>query len=144
MRFAECYPTYIDRLLDGTEFPISLAAMRPLKPYLIAVGGLITALFSAIFVGAHPGLRTAVPVTTPQPDLQSKTVVSTHEVGASRDARLASQTPPPPLQSQTADFPGSETRRLAHEFSASMPWTVFERMADRRALSLVGVVELRI
>src|SRR5688500_2968430 len=118
--------------------------MRPLKPYLIAVGGLITALFSAVFVGAHPGLRTAVPVTTPQPDLQSKTVASTHEVGASRDARLANQTPAPPLQSPTADFSASEPLRLANEFSASMQRRVFERIVDRRALSLVGVVELRI
>lgn len=130
--------------LDGMGIPISLLAMRPLKPYLIAVSGLITALFSAVFLGAHPGPTTAAPITTPQPDLQSKSVVSRSEVVASRDAKPADKTPAPQLDSPTVDFPGSETLRSAPEFSASVPRTVPERIVDRRALSLVGIVELRI
>jgi hypothetical protein len=118
--------------------------MRPLKPYLMAVGGLFTALFSAVFIGAHPGPTTAAPVTTPQPDLQSKSVVPRSEVVASRDAKLADKTPPPRLDSPTADFPQSETLRSTLQFSASVPRTAPERLVDRRALSLVGIVELRI
>src|SRR5688500_17093036 len=117
--------------------------MRPLKPYLMAVGGLITALFSAVFLGAHPGPTTAAPVTTPQPDLQSKSVVPRGEVLASRDAKPAN-TQAPQLDSPTVDFPESETLRSAPEFWASVPRTVSERIIDRRALSLVGIVELRI
>ena len=118
--------------------------MRPLKPYLMAVGGLITALFSAVFLGAHPGPTTTVPVTTPQPDLQSKSAGARSEVVASRDAKPANKTPAPQLHSPTADFPGSETLRSATEFSASVQRTASERIVDRRAISLVGVVELRI
>ena len=118
--------------------------MRPLKPYLMAVGGLITALFSAVFLGAHPGPITAAPVTTPQPDLQSKSVVPRSELLASRDAKPADKTPAPQLDSPTVDFPESETLRSAPEPNASAPQTVSERIIDRRALSLVGIVELRI
>jgi len=118
--------------------------MRPFKPYLMSLGGLITALFSVVFLGAHPGPKTAVPVTTPQPDLQSKTVVSASEVAANREAKLANPTPAPQPHTPTADFSGSETLRLAHEFSASVQQRVSERIVDRRALSLVGIVELRI
>jgi hypothetical protein len=118
--------------------------MRPLKPYLIAVSGLITALFSAVFLGAHPGPTTAAPVTTPQPDLQSRSVVPGGEVVASRDAKPAEKVPAPRLDSLSADSPESETLRSAPEFGTSVLWTVSERIVDRRALSLVGIVELRI
>jgi hypothetical protein len=118
--------------------------VRPLKPYLMAVSGLITALFSAVFLGAHPGPGNAAPVTTPQPDLQSKGVVSRSEVLASRDAKPANNIPAPQLDSPTADFPERETLRPALELSASAPRTISDRIVDRRALSLVGVVELRI
>ena len=118
--------------------------MRPLKPYLMAVSGLITALFSAVFLGAHPGPGTAAPVTTPQPDLQSKGVVSRSELLASRDAKPANHIPAPRLDSPTADFPDRETLQPALELSATASRTLTERIVDRRALSLVGVVELRI
>jgi hypothetical protein len=118
--------------------------MRPLKPYLMAVGGFITALFSAVFIGAHPGPTTAAPVTTPQPDLQSKSVGPRSEVVASRDAKPADKTPAAQLDSSTADFTESETLRSAPQFGASAPRTPPARLVDRRALSLVGVVELRI
>jgi hypothetical protein len=130
--------------LDGTEIPTSFAAMRPLKPYLMALGGVITALFSVVFLGAHPGPKTIAPVTTPQPDLQSKTVGSPSEVVANRDAKPALKTPAPPLHSPTADSAGSETLRLAHAVGPSAQERASERVVDRRALSLVGIVELRI
>jgi hypothetical protein len=118
--------------------------MRPLKPYLIAVSGLITALFSAVFLGAHPGPTTAAPVTTPQPDLQSRSVVPGGEVVASRDAKPAEKVPAPRLDSLSADYPESETLRSAPEFGAAMPQPAPGRIVDRRALSLGGIVELRI
>jgi hypothetical protein len=121
-----------------------LATVRPLKPYLVAVSGLITALFSAVFLGAHPAPTAVAPVTTSQPDLQSKSVVSRSEVVASREAKPAGKTPAPRLDSPTADFPGSETLQSAQQLNASVQRTVSERIVDRRALSLVGIVVLRI
>ena len=118
--------------------------MRPLKPYLMAVGGLITALFSAVFLGAHPGPANAAPATTQQPDLQSKSVVPRSEIFASRDAKPADKIPASQLDSPTVDFPGSETLRSVPAFSATVPRPMSERLVDRRALSLVGIVELRI
>ena len=124
--------------------PISLATMRPLKPYLVALSGLITALFSAVFLGAHSAPTTVARVTTLQPDLQSKSVGSRSELVASRDAKPANKTPSPQLHSPTADFSGSETLRIAQQLNAPVQRTVPERIVDRRALSLVGIVELRI
>ena len=118
--------------------------MRPLKPYLVAVSGLITALFSAVFLGAQHGPSTMARVTTTQPDLQSKSAVSRSEVVASREAKPASKIPASQLDSPTTDFPGSETLHLVAESGASVPRTLTERIIDRRALSLVGIVELRI
>ena len=118
--------------------------MRPLKPYLLALGGFVAAVFSAVFPSAQPGAR--IPTAAPQPDLQATrptpvTVLAT--VAAGRTARQA----PAPLP----EFPASDRPRGEAFRAAPLRSLLFvaglrarARLIDQRLLLLVGVIELRI
>jgi len=118
--------------------------MRPLKPYLVAMSGLIAAVFSAVFSFAPIRATSAVPTPATQPDLQSKSVVPSNEVLASRDAKAANKTPAPQPYFPAGDFSSNDILRSAPDFTALPQVRVPERIVDRRSLLLVGVVELRI
>ena len=118
--------------------------MRPLKPYLLAVGGLIAAVFSTVFLGTPARTVAAVPTTAPQPDLQSKSLAPSNELLASREARPANKTPAPQPHSASPEFSRGAAFSFAPEFATLQPAAIIERLVDRRALLLVGVIELRI
>jgi hypothetical protein len=133
--------------LDDRKIRISVPAMRPLKPYVLALGGLIAAVFSAVFLGGqHAAARSIIPTTSPQPDLQAKRPAAPVDVVAGRDGKLARKTPDPQPAFPAADFASDGVASVSVppslEFSARpMPR---ERFADQRPLLLVGTVELRI
>ncbi len=118
--------------------------MRPLKPYLLALGGFVAAVFSAIFPGAQPGAR--LPAAAPQPDLQATRSTPATVLAAGAEARAERKAPAPLPEFPVSDRPRGES------FRAAQPWSLLvagglqarERLIDQRLLLLVGVIELRI
>ncbi len=121
--------------------------MRPLKPYIVAFGGLIAAVFSALFLGAHAGVRLPIPASAPQPDLQAaRRVAAPAEITANRDASSDRKTPTPQPFFPAAGFSRSETLTSApqRDLCFQPALRARERLSDERLHLLVGTVELRI
>jgi hypothetical protein len=118
--------------------------MRPIKPFAVALGGLIAAVFGAAFFGAHTGGTPAGPANGLRADLQSKSVASTTNVVVSPDAKPEGKAP----KSQPHfPFQGLVRNEIPGLFDALRFQTLrgtCERLVDQRPLLLVGVVELRI
>jgi hypothetical protein len=117
--------------------------MRSLKPYTVALGGLIAAVFGALFFGVHSGNARTTLTTGVRPDVQSKSVTPAPSIVVSRDTTLEDKTPLPPLLpflrlSTGDDFRQSNAPRYLALRGAK------KRLSDQRLLLLVGVVELRI
>ncbi len=121
--------------------------MRPLKPYVLALGGFVAAVFGAIFLGAHGSAGLPTPATAPQPDLQqAKRITPSADLIASRETKPARKTPAPQPTFPTQDFSRADALTMArsHDFVAALLPRALERLDDQRLELLVGVVELRI
>jgi hypothetical protein len=117
--------------------------MRPLKPYAIALGGLIASVFGALFFGIHPSASPAVPTNGVRANLQPKSVAPATDIVVNRDAAPEGKAPPRP-EFVFLDFARSETHRLTRIFfSLALPG-FRERLIDQRLRLLIGIVELRI
>lgn len=119
--------------------------MRPLKPYLLALSGLIAAVFGGLFLGAPVKVPLLAP-TAPQPELEPRSAAPAREIVASRgDARLPfGKVPAPQPHFPGPDLWHAETPAPAPQFCATNPSVVRARLEDRRTRLLVGVVELRL
>ena len=120
--------------------------MRPLKPYVLALSGLIAAVFSAVFLGANTASRLTAPVATPQSDLQADRSTRTTDLVAGRAAQAERKAPAPqPHVPLFSTLPGeAATARLARGLAFEPTRRGRELLADQRQHLLVGVVELRI
>ena len=117
--------------------------MRPLKPFAIALGGLIAAVFGAVFFGAPTGAAPAAPTNGLRADLQSKSVAPATDIAVVRDAKPEGKGPPQPYFPFQTFSPG-ETIRLTRAVLAQRIPGARERLNDQRLQLLIGVVELRI
>jgi hypothetical protein len=118
--------------------------MRPLKPFALRLGGLIAAVFGAVFFGAHTGTTVPAPVKGLLPDLQSKRVTQSTEVVVNRDAKPDDKTPEPQPHFPAQDFSSADTLQVARDLYSRHAPKVAERLSDQRLRLLIGTVELRI
>lgn len=132
--------------LDARTIPASFRAMRPLKPYLLALGGFVAAVFSAVFPGAQPGARIPTPATAPQPDLQASRSAPVAALSAGAEARIDRRDPAPQPEFPASDRPRPEAFRAGPLWSQLLTRGLRARvrLIDQRQLLLVGVIELRI
>jgi hypothetical protein len=117
--------------------------MRPLKPYTVALGGLIAAVFGALFFGVHGGNAPTTLTTGVRPDVQSKSVATAPSSVVSRDTTLEYKAPLPPLL-PFLQFSASDDARRSNAPRCLVLRGATKRLSDQRRLLLVGVVELRI
>lgn len=118
--------------------------MRPLKPYLLAISGLIAAMFGGLFLGT-PAKIPLLAATGPTPELEPKNAAPSREIVAGRDAKLpVGKLPAPQPHLPALPFWRSDTLRPALAPVAARVCATREPLLDRRARSLVGVIELRI
>lgn len=118
--------------------------MRPLKPYLLALSGLIAAVFGGLFLGT-PAKIPLLAATGPMPELEPKNTAPSREIVAGRDAKLpVGKLPAPQPHLPALPFWRSETLRLAFAPVGAAVRGAPEPLFDRRARLLVGVIELRI
>ncbi len=118
--------------------------MRPLKPYLLALGGFVAAVFSAVFPSAQPGA--GIPAAAPQPDLQATRPTPATVLAAGAEARADRKAPAPLPEFPVSDRPRGESFRAAPPRSLLVAGGLQaqERLVDQRPFLLVGVIELRI
>ncbi len=120
--------------------------MRPLKPYLLALGGIIAAVFSAVVTGAHSAVRLAAPTAAPQPDLQATRPAPVSVLASGTETQTDRQAPAPLPKLPVSNRPRDESCCAAPSWPllvVSGP-PVRPRLLDQRELLLVGVIELRI
>jgi hypothetical protein len=117
--------------------------MRPLKPFALRLGGLIAAVFGAVFIGAHAGTSPAAPAKGLLPDLQSKRIAS-DGITVSRLASADNEAPRSLPHFPFHGFSADETPQVAHVLHSARGAAAPERLSDQRLRLLVGVVELRI
>jgi hypothetical protein len=118
--------------------------MRPLKPFALRLGGLIAAVFGAVFFGAHTGTTAPAPVKGLLPDLQSKRVTQSTDIVVSRDTKPDDKTPQPQPHFPAHDFSSDDTLRVSRDLYAQPAPKVAGRLSDQRLRLLIGTVELRI
>jgi hypothetical protein len=118
--------------------------MRPLKPLALRLGGLIAAVFGAVFFGAHTGTAPVAPAKSLLPDLQSKRVTTSTEVAVSRPAKSADEAPQPQSHFPFQGISGHQTPGIAWTLHSERAPTAAAGPSDQRMRLLIGVVELRI